>query len=219
MLLALALSTTALADIAIEPDPGTTFLSHSLRLEGLAEHPTSVLVVHDGGSTISAHRAYSADREAQQTLARGGSNRGGGMGAPSIYLMNGIAYQAWSTATDATVSAAREACADRGEGCAHISRFVPSYAPPTGAISCGVSIDLQLSGPDGGPDEVVDVYRLAEASATTCRLDRIAQELSRDGKPVTASTGGCSALQASAASVLAGLALLLGMGRRRRHSD
>ena len=70
------------------------------------------------------------------------------------------------------------------------------------------------------------VYKLVEASATTCRLEKVGQEQSRDGKPITAKaaptssqgaphSGRCSTLAGSAASVLAGLGLLLGLTRRK----
>ncbi|MCK6505808.1 hypothetical protein L6R53_20870 [Myxococcota bacterium] len=215
-LLLWTLSVPARADVALEPDPGTRFLTHALRIEGLDAHPGYVVLAYDAGAELSTWRAFHAGAPASQELGWGGANRGPRMGAPGLHLLPRAAYDAWLAQTTATIQAQETACAERGEGCMHISRFVPSFPPPVGAVSCGLSLQVQGAGPEDGPDRVEEVLRLEAASDSTCSLARVGQELSREGKPVAAGSGARCDLVGGAASLLAGAGLLLGLGRRRR---
>lgn len=212
----LLLPSTALADVAIEPPTGQIFTTHSLLIEGLLEHPDFVIVAFDGdpGSTISAHRAFGKGQASQHVLARGDATRGGYLARPSLHLLSKAAYDTWWAQTSATIEQQRTACAERGEGCVHISRFQPSFTAPTGTLPCGVSLELNTVSDAGGPDLIIDVYQVEKLDASTCKLDHKETQRLKDGQPLS-SGGLCSAAGASAASFLAGLALLLGLGRRR----
>lgn len=228
MLPLILLSLSAQADVIQPPPDKERYLTHQLRIEGLDAHPDVVIVAHDRAGTISSHRAFSAG-DAQQVLGRGARRDGGGLSAPALFLLPRAAHDAWSEGVRAEVARQEEACADRGEGCAHISRFTPSYAPPEGGVDCKQDITLKLTGPEDGPKEVVDVLRLVEASATTCRLEAVDQAAAPASPgpsptppeappaPADASTAaaerGCAHV-GSAGSLLVGLGLLLGLGRR-----
>lgn len=228
-MLATALLTLSIAhaDVAIPPPDGKRFMDHDLVVEGLEAHPDAVLVVMDRGETVTAYRSFAAGKDTRQTLAKGNRRRGGGMSAPTIRLMMRPAFEAWQAEARAAVDAQREACAERGEGCAHISRFVGKYPAPQGAIDCGLSLDLVTSGPQDGPNKTVDTIALEAASATRCTVVSKGRHHERDGKRTDApppatpaadgdapSSPGCSAL-GGVASVGVGLALL-GLAMRRR---
>lgn len=214
-LLLLALAGPARADVALEPEPGTRFVTHALRIEGLDAHPGHVVLAYDEGATLSTFRAFHAGGQPSQELGWGGANRGPHMGAPGLHLLPRAAYEAWLAQTTATILAQETACAERGEGCMHISRFVPSFPPPAGAVSCGLGLTVQGSGPKDGPDRVEDVLHLETATDTSCVLRKVGLEASREGKPVGVDAGARCDLTGSAASLVAGLGLLLGLGRRR----
>jgi hypothetical protein len=215
-MLALLVVLPALADVAIPPPKDQIFTSHYLRVDDREAHPDFVLLAYDSGETLSTHRAWPADREAEQLLARGGRDRGGQLGHPGLHLLPKAAYEAWATATSAEIARQEEACADRGEGCAHISRFAPSYPPPEGATSCGHAIELQRSAPEGSADKRVDVVKIVEASASSCKVEASGTDGAGGDapSPTSAPSSGCATVT-SAASLLTGLALLLGLGRRR----
>lgn len=201
------------ADVAIPPPADQQFVSHDLVVQGLEAHPDAVLLVLDRGATVSAYRAFHAGAETRQTLATGGRNRGGGISAPSLLLMPKAAYEAWQAQAMADVRAQREACSSRGEGCSHISRFVPRYPAPTGTIDCGLSLTLVTTGPERGPDTIVETVALTAATATRCAVEAKGRTAEQDGEPME--TGGCSTA-GGAVSLGAGLALLGLVSRRRR---
>ncbi|MCB9700073.1 MAG: hypothetical protein H6738_25015 [Alphaproteobacteria bacterium] len=203
-------SSVALADIAPTPAVGQRFLTHSVRVTGLTEHPGFVLVAHDAGDTVGTVLAWTGD-EVQQ-LGNGASNRGPRLSHPSFRLMSREAYDAWKTASSAEVSAQREACM-RGEGCAHISRFVPKITPPTGTVDCATSIDVVTSGPADGPDAVVEPLTVVEASATSCVLKRGETERTLKGAAFTGG-GGCDTT--GGVLSLVGALVAAGLFRRRR---
>jgi hypothetical protein len=213
LLTALISLSIAHADIAIPPPDGERFVKHDLEVVGLEAHPEVVLIALDGGDTVSGYRAFRPGGEARQTLARGGNNRGGGISAPSVKMLPKAAFEAWEKKSRADVAAQREACASSGEGCAHISRFVPRYPAPKDAVDCGFTMTLVTSGPKRGPDTVVDTIALKTASASTCVVDARPRTAELDGKPVEA--GGCSTV-GGAVSLGAGLAMLGVAARRRR---
>lgn len=216
LLLVATLCWPARADVALEPAAGTRFITHALRLEGLDAHPGYVVLAYDDGPELHTHRAFHSGGPATQELGWGGANRGGLLSAPGLHLLPRAAYDAWAASTTATVQAQETACAERGEGCMHISRFVPHYPPPAGAVSCGIRLPLQGSGPADGPDRVEEVLRLEAASDSACTVTRVGPAPSLDGQATPADAGARCDLTGSAASLLAGLGLLLGLGRRRR---
>lgn len=201
------------ADVAIPPPDGQRFVKHDLVVAGLERHPDVVLLAIDAGGTVSGYRAWRAGGEARQTLAQGGRSRGGGIAAPSVKMLPKAAFDAWEAKSRADVDRQRAACADRGEGCAHISRFVPSYPAPPDTVDCGFPIRLVTSGPKRGPDTVVDTIELQSSADGRCIVSAQPRSAERDGQPVD--TGGCSTA-GGAVSLGAGLALLGVAARRRR---
>lgn len=215
LLTALLSLSLAHADVAVPPPRGERFVNHDLVVEGMDAHPDVVLVVLDAGPTVSAYRSFQKGGERRQTLARGNRSRGGGMSAPTVKMMTRPAFEAWQKEARATVDAQREACAQRGEGCAHISRFVPRYPAPKDALECGFLIDLVTSGPEGGPNTVVDTIALKTAKADRCEVETKGRHAELDGKRIE--SAGCNTL-GGAVSVGAGLAML-GLAMRRRRDD
>lgn len=209
----LLLTLVARADVILPPAEGSRYVTHALRVQGLEAHPDVVLLAYEGGAQIRTWRVFSADGESQWDLGSGRGRSGAGMSRPSVHLLPKATFDTWSAAASAEIARQRTACDERGEGCVHISRFTPRIAPPAGAVSCGLTLDLVLVGPKDGPDQVVDIAELVAADATTCTLELTGREATLDGKPVT---GGQCSTTGGVASALAGLGLLLGLGRRRR---
>lgn len=219
-MLTLLVTTLAYADVApIEP-PGKHFVSHSLRVEGMGDHPGHVLVVYDApqDGQISANLAYHSEGQSEQVLADGSRSRGNLFSRPTVYLMTRDNYNAWSKISTAEIERQRIACAERGEGCMHISRFVPHYAPPTNAIDCKMQLEAITLLPDSGPDRIVDVFRLKTASADTCLLENQGRESFRNNKPYKAR--GCSTVHGLAAGIwLASVGFVVVNGRRQRQGQ
>ncbi len=172
--LTLLLVTTTKADIAPEPPAGRAFLSHYLKMENLADYPGFALLVYDPSpdGKITASRTFKVGKDAEQLLENQSNWRSArNFDRPGIWLLSLAQEKAWSKKTGELIAQQREACARRGEGCAHISRFVPKYPPPAEAIDCGVRIDIQTTVAKGQNDRVVDVYRIAKATDKTCQLE------------------------------------------------
>lgn len=202
------------ADVAPEAPSGEQFTTYGVRVEGLAAFPDVVLVLHDRGnpSTIHGYRAFSADSP-EHVLASGAASRGNVFSQPDLFAMSRAEYDAWSAQTAAEIARQEEACSERGEGCPHISRFVPRFAPPTGTVACGASIAITTTAPTGGPDAHVDVFSVTTASASTCTLSGPARVSLREGKPISTSSR-CDALNLSGSLLALGLALLAVLPRR-----
>ncbi len=166
----------ALADVLIEPDDGQIHVSHSLQIQGLAEHPDVVVLAFSGkpGSSLSTHRVFTAERDQHQLAS--GRARSGNIGEAGLYLMSSEDYEAWNTKRGEEVTRQREAC-ERGEGCVHISRFVPDYNAPKAVVSCNLSIPTVTSAPTGSPSKRLDAYRLTTASADSCVLEASTPEI------------------------------------------
>ena len=202
----------ARADIAIEPPTDQQFLTWSIRVEGLEAAPGSVVVAWETPyeGKITGYRALSA-ASPEAELYHGGSRRPG-LASPDLYLLPTAAFETWQAATREEIDRQEAACADRGEGCMHISRFVPHFAPPTGGIDCATKAKLTESGPTNSPPTRLLTFHLDEASATTCKLSPVGQE--KEAAPKA--TGGCTSAGGSALSLLAGFAMLVGLSRRVR---
>ena len=177
-----------MADVPPPQTPGKTYVSHAVHVENMKAHPSFSILVYDPPSRegmIQAALIYHAETEAKQTLVRGRSWRSmARFGAPKIWLMPREAQRAWSEVTAKEVSKQRQACAERGEGCAHISRFSPRFAPPKGAIDCGVSIEVYGSVPDElatKDREVKDIYRILEATPKRCKIEHVKQAVPKKG--------------------------------------
>lgn len=215
-LLALALASTARADIAVDGPPSPPVLRHALRIEGLDAHPEVVLLAWDGpdGATIHASRTWRAGGRVEQVLHAGGEGKPTDLRAPSLRLLPATAHDAWWSVTGPFIEAEMAACAKEGPLCLLGRSFAPTYTAPTGAVDCGLTVALAPEGSEGRADAVVDVVRLVEAGPDTCRLEAVGRQRTRKGAPVDEAGGICGApLPASLAlSVLAGLAA---RGRRR----
>ncbi len=210
------LAAVAHADIAPTPPDGRTFLTHAVRVEGLDRHPGYVVLAYDQTDPVRDVAAWKAGGAPTVTLANGASNRRQAFSAPMFRLLPAEAYAAWRAQADAAVAAQREAC-QRGEGCPHISWFVPKLPPPSGTIDCGLpALTLVTEGPAAGPDSLTSVFTLTEATPTTCVLVEGPREQRKGGTPIPARpTGNCDHL-GGAASVGAALAVLLLATRRRQ---
>lgn len=215
LLTALLSLSMAHADIAIPPPDRERFVRHDLEVVGLEAHPEVVLIAIDEGSTVQGYRAFRPGGEARQTLAQGGRNRSRGISAPSVKMLPKAAFATWEREARGAVDAQREACASRGEGCVHISRFVPRYPAPKDAVDCGFTIKLVTRGPERGPDTVIDTIALKTAAASTCVVETRPRTAEKDHEPVD--MGGCSTI-GGAVSLGAGLALL-GVAARRRKGE
>lgn len=187
-LLALNGPTLVSADVVTPPRKGTTHVAHKIQIDGLKKHSRFSLVIHDPPTKgkIRASLVFHADRAAVQLLVRGGSWRSEArFGRPRIWLMPRAHQKRWSEATAREISKQRTACAEHGKGCAHISRFSPRFAPPTGAIDCGVSITVHSSVPTRDANkarQVVDRYRIVKASNKVCKLAHVKRATPTRGK-------------------------------------
>jgi hypothetical protein len=211
VLAALALSVllpAARADVATPPPEGTRFTTHALAVSGLPDG--MVLLALDSGDPVSKVVAFESDGE--KNLERGGRNRGGGLGKPHLVTMTADAYKAWDAAARAEVGRQQEACASRGEGCAHISRFEPRIPAPKAIVDCGVTVDLKLEAPERGPESFRQTVQVKTATAAACVLEDEGVVGLKNGEPVD--EGGC-ATAGGAAGAAVGLAMLLGLARRR----
>jgi hypothetical protein len=212
MFLLLSLLPIATADIAPTPPPGEQFATYHVRVEGLEAFPDVVLVLHDRSEQINAHRAFTAEKPEQQ-IANGFSSRGARFSSPDLFVMSADAYTAWSTLTSTEIERQRQACDERGEGCAHISRFVPRYAPPSDTTVCNAGIQIKTSSSVGGPERYVDTFTVTDAAPGRCSLS--IQASAPAPEEASSSERGCAAVTATG-GVVWGLALLLAGGRRRR---
>lgn len=221
MLGLISLIAAARADIAPEPPPDKQFTTYTVQVDGLDRFPGVVLVLHDKGSdTIRAYRSFTAEKSSHM-IASGHRSRGNNFSNPDLFAMTAEAYAAWSAETDAEIRRQEAACADRGEGCAHISRFVPKFAPPTGAVACGADIQIRTTAPTGGPSEYTDVFTVTAASAEGCTVSGPpapagAKSATPDDAPsAEGAQRQCAAVTAAGGAVW-GLAMLLAGARRRR---
>lgn len=203
---------TARADVATPPPNGKRFTTHAVEVKGLPDD--MVLLAVDAGDPVSKVVVFHKD--GKQALERGGRNRGGGLGKPRIVAMSRTAHAAWDDKARKEVARQQEACAKRGEGCAHISRFVPRIPAPSPVVDCGVTVDLQLEAPENGPDSFVQTITVKEATAGACTVEDGGVVGMKDGEPVK--SGGCATV-GGAASAAIGLAVLLGLARRRDKAD
>lgn len=221
------LSSLALADVVVPPPDDSRYVSHVLRLDGLQAHPGFVFLVYDDGPEISGWRAFSAGGQAEWELMRGGSRLGAAMSQPAVRMLSAAAYESWAAATNAEKERQRAACSERGEGCMHISRFVPRVAPPSGAIDCGLRLSMEATGPADGPEQIVHIATVTAATETSCVVTLTGRETS--GAPTPASTPPAQvpattapetrprcATGTGAGSLLLGLVLALGLVSRRR---
>ena len=133
------LLSSAQADLAVEPRQGERFVTHYLEVKGLPDG--MVLVVADEGDSVSAVRSITAD--GTHRLASGDALRGAGMSSPKLWAMSAEQHASWRSAAAEVVAGQERACREEGKGCAHISRFTPSYpAPGPRVYSQGTAHDL-----------------------------------------------------------------------------
>jgi hypothetical protein len=213
MLLLLGLAS---ADLLIPAELGQVHITHSVRIDGIP--PEFVVVAFDGspGGEVGTYRAFTADHP-ELVIATGGNSRGATLGAPALYGMTAEAYAEWDAVRSAEVARQEEACLN-GEGCAHISRFVPSFATPTAVIPCGLSLEPTGSAPEGSPLQRTDVFT-ATVTAEACTVTPAAAPSDAPGDvpagaaPGTTSGASVESTDCSTApgpvSVLLGLGLLL----------
>ncbi|MEL6342777.1 MAG: hypothetical protein AAFV53_06565 [Myxococcota bacterium] len=215
MLAALIALNLAHADVAPTEPPGRQFVTHALRVEGMDVHPGHVLVVYNApqDGVIRANLAYHSEGQAQQTLGDGSRARGNHFSKVRFHLMSRDRYSAWSSTTAQEIARQRTACAEKGEGCAHISRFVPRYPPPAQVVDCQVEIDVITQNEKKGPDQIVDVVRLKEAGDSVCVLEQGPRQEFRRSRLINE---GCSTVHGLAAGTWLLTAILVAVSRRRR---
>ena len=158
------------ADLIMEPPDGTQHLRHTLEVKGLPAG--RVLVFAADGKEIPGVVAFEADGERE---LGSGHSRFHILGSkPRLWSLTTADYAAWKQQA-ATLTAEQEAaCADRGEGCVHISRFQPRLPPPSPAVSCGQPVRLRLEGPADGPSTTRDVLTVQSLTATECAVSVVA---------------------------------------------
>lgn len=224
----ISLIAAAQADIAPMPPPDKQFTTYTVQVDGLDKFPDAVLVLHDkDADTIYGYRPFSAEKASHQ-IANGHSSRGNTIHNPDFFLMTAEAFAAWSAETNAEIARQRDACSERGEGCVHISRFVPKFAPPTGTVPCNATVNIRTTAPQGGPSEYTDVFTVTAASAEGCTLTGPAapaaapsgshepEAAPADPAPSAEPAGSRCAAVTAAGGAAWGLALLLAGARRRR---
>ncbi|MDG1484541.1 MAG: hypothetical protein P8R54_33450 [Myxococcota bacterium] len=208
----LLLSSLALADIPPDALPGRTLAQNTVSVAGLDAHPDVVLLLYTGSTELGSHQVLSSERAATQlsdTLLQAG-----------FWLMTKADYSAWSVVTSAEIARQEAACSERGEGCVHISRFTPSYAPPTTAISCGVTLDAPYDVPTGEPSQRRHAFTLSAASATVCTLTATPPvEASSANPPQDVGSGaslpgGCATARGGAMGAILLPMMVLGWRRR-----
>jgi hypothetical protein len=178
-LLVAAAPATVSADIVAPPAKGYTYITHKIKIANISKHPGYSLLVHDAPSNgkIRASLVFNTKRAAARVLVRGGSWRSEArFRRPKIWLLPLKQQQKWSKKTSMEISKQATACAEHGKGCAHISRFSPRYAPPRGAIDCGVTITVRSQVPTRSAPkskQVVDVFKIVKASKKACKLQLV----------------------------------------------
>lgn len=213
LLCALLLS-SAQADVVLPPPDGRQYLSHELTLSGLPEG--WVLVVAADTKELAGVVSLSAD--GSTTLATG-DDRFLPLGqSPKVWAMTAADHAAWTARADAIAAEQERACSETGEGCVHISRFVPRLPAPAPRLDCGTTLSLRLEGPASGPRTTTDQLEVVSLTDTACALQLTgpAPVPSSPTGPRPPSTSRCSAGAAStsAASLALGIGLL-GIARRR----
>ena len=160
----------AFADLLVPAPEGKVYVTHSVRIEGVPEG--KVLLVFDGppGGEVEAMRVYTTT-QTQHVVARGSQNRGGSLGEPGVWMMALEDYTPWNTARSEDVAKQEAACMN-GEGCAHISRFVPTWTMPEALISCNHTLELQTQAAAGEPEERLDVFA-ATVTDDACSLQAV----------------------------------------------
>ncbi len=222
LLAALLLPGLASADVPSPPPAGKEHVSYFVRLDNVADFADFSFLVYDkpGDGKLRASLRFATDGPSELLLVRGGNWRSAGrFGKPRIWLLPKAAAEAWTLATNAEIARQREACRKHGEGCAHISRFTPKYPPPKGAIDCGVAIEVRSSVPKGTANKdrkVVDVFRIVEATATSCKVERVTKSALPGAGP--GGRRGVSMALFGGGAVVAGLLLAAGLWLERRRS-
>ncbi|MFT5429711.1 MAG: hypothetical protein ACI9OJ_000383 [Myxococcota bacterium] len=216
---ALLLPMTVLADVAPERDPGKVHVEHHVRVKNLSAYPDWVILVHDAPQKgdIRAHLAFTADSEPEQLLVNGRSWRSAArFSKPSLWLVPKKAWQTWKKETATRIAKQREACAQRGEGCAHISRFQPHYPPPKGAVDCNAHIAVVTQRPAAKGKRAVDVFVLNEAKAGICKVDRTATADKTDSIAIPPGSGPSWWLLGGGLVLILGTVVLAWMLRARQ---
>jgi hypothetical protein len=210
----LLLSSLALADIPPDLPPGQTPAQNTVSVSGLEAHPDFVLLLYSDSTELDSHQTLSAERGELQL--------GDKLHQAGLWLMTQADYAVWSSATSAEISRQQTACAERGEGCSHISRFTPSYAPPATAISCGVTLDAPQFVPTGEPSLQQHAFTLSAASATACTLtgtpsaEAVNSDRPSEDGPGASLPGGCATARHGAMGATMLPMLVLGWRRRCR---
>ena len=219
------LISAAWADIPPTPPAGKQFTTYSIQVDGLEGFPDAVLVAYDKDTAeLRGYEAFKAG-DSKHMLVNGNNSRGQRFSKPDLYFMTAAAFAAWAEATSVAVEEQRTACDERGEGCAHISRFMPRIAPPADAVPCNASIQIRTTAPVGGATAYLDVFTVTAASAGGCTVTGPAEPAS--AAPASAPSAGvppepsaaesrCAAVTGTGSGVAWGLAMLLAGARRRR---
>jgi len=212
----------ALADIPPIPPTGKVFVTHTVQIAGLSDHPEHVLLLYAASEEISQHRVFKDDSPVEID---------GELRSADFWVMSRPGYDAWAEAARAEVKRQLIACEERGEGCVHSSRFEPRLVPPGDSIRCGVTLSAPSSVPSGEPTSQLHAFLLQTASATECVLspaeaapapasdpevpasDPVEPSPAAPEPEVSPDRAGCATV--SGASLVAiGLSMMLGLRRR-----
>ena len=214
--IALLMASTAAADVAPPRQKGKVYVTHRVGVTNMADHADWVLLVYDAPSKgrIVDHLAFASGTETEQTMTEGDSWRSTARyQKPSVWLLSKDSWTRWAKATRQEIAKQRRACAERGEGCVHISRFQPKYAPPADAIACNATIDVVKSQPTRYGAVVRDMLTLTKAGPKGCTVTRKRSGAADPGAMPPTPPGASPWLIVLLVGAIAGVAA---MGFRRR---
>jgi len=208
------------ADVPPQPPANKQFVRHYIQLKDMEKHTDFSLLVFDKqskGKTIKSIGSFTAKRSKDVLIANQATSMPPSFGKPEIWLMSKTDHQAWSVELSTTILKQRQDCMN-GIGCAHISRFRPSFSAPTKVIPCNVDITPVLYSKKDGPTKIVDTFSIKELSASTCILQKQARRAWNKNKEVSTDsmTSGCTSTPINPGWLLTIMALV---GTRRSFSS
>ena len=177
-ILVLVMMSWPISSFADVPPPiasGNEFVTHQVSVTNMSDFPDYALLVYDAGTSLQGHLTFDTDRPAKQTLIQGRNWRSRvRFRAPQVWLIKRSDEATWSDMIKKSIKRQRSDC-EQGKGCAHISRFMPTYPPPEKVIDCGLQITViaERKKKPGVSTKVTDIFEVVEASPNRCLVKKI----------------------------------------------